>query len=67
MPDAQTRLEDLLFRSYWDDGILDLLCGIALIFFGFTLFFGVAYLIGVSLIPLVYLYFALRRSRFWGS
>ena len=51
MPDAQTRLEDLLFRSYWDDGILDLLCGIALIFFGFTLFFGVAYLIGVSLIP----------------
>jgi hypothetical protein len=38
------------------------LCGIALIFFGFTLFFGVAYLIGVSLIPLVYLYFALHRS-----
>lgn len=62
MPDAQTRLEDLLFPSYSDDGILDLLCGIALIFFGFTLFFGVAYLIGVSLIPLVYLYFALHRS-----
>jgi len=52
MPDAQTRLEDLLFPSYSDDGILDLLCGIALIFFGFTLFLGVAYLIGVSLIPL---------------
>ena len=67
MPDAQTRLEDMLFRSDWDDGILDLLCGIALIFFGFTFFFGVADLIGVSLIPLVYLYFALRRSRFWGS
>ncbi len=61
MPDAQTRLEDILFRSYWDDGILDLLCGIALIFFGFIFFFGVAYLIGGSLVPLVYLYFVLRR------
>ena len=61
MTGAQTRLEDNLFRSYWDDGILDLVCGIALIFVCVTWFFGAAYLIGGSLVPLVYLWFALRR------
>ena len=39
MPDAQTRLEDILFRSYWADGIVDIVWGIALIYCGGVFFF----------------------------
>ena len=61
MPDAQTRLEDILFRSYWDDGILDIVYSIALIFCSVFFFFDVAYLSGMLFVFPVYLWYGLCR------
>ncbi len=34
MLDAQLKIEGQLFRSFWDDGLLDTLCGVALLALG---------------------------------
>lgn len=62
MLNAQIQIEARLFKSFWDDGLLDLLCGIALLAVGIG--WGLDYVLMAAIVPpiLTSLWAPLRRA-----
>ena len=58
----ETQMERQLYGAYWDDGLLDLMCGLSLTMVGILWWFHVAFLTGflVVIVPLFWL--SLRRA-----
>jgi hypothetical protein len=56
------QLEAQLHKHYWDDGVLDLLCGVGLLLIGVGWFFGEPVLAAVGPAILVSFWVPLRRS-----
>lgn len=62
MQDSQNRLEAALFRTYWDDGLLDLVCGLAVLSIGIGWWFRQVVLAAVAPAVIWLLWAPLRRK-----
>ena len=62
MLDDLNRLENQLFRTYWDDGLLDLVCGVALLCIGVGWWFQQVVLAAVAPALIWPLWAPLRRK-----
>jgi hypothetical protein len=58
----KTQMERRLYGAYWDDGLLDLMCGISLIQLGILWWGNVAFLAVFVIVLMPSLWFPLRRA-----
>jgi hypothetical protein len=56
------QMDRQLYGAYWDDGLLDLICGMVLVVMGILWWFNVTYLISFPIVLAPPLWFSLRRA-----